>query len=997
VRILTGFARISGGRRNQVYKSLIIESHVMTTTEILRANLTDEQYNAVVDESRHILCLACAGSGKSRTLAYKIAYLVSKDEKPERIVAFTFTEKAAESIKRRVAEALRKFELPENYIGAMFIGTLDSFCQKLLGDINAKYRQYDILDRNGLILFLMSRFREIGLKHGEGRYFKENILPIADAWQTMNNENIDLVAIERYDVTLFNRLAKLGETLDSNGYMDFSFAIRLGVQELKKIVDKMNSNIAKFKYLFVDEYQDINPIQEEFIETLASHLDMLFVVGDDDQAIYGWRGANVQNILKFNKRYSDAKIHRLLVNFRSTEAIVDSANNFVQHTISLVRLSKEIKSHSDGNIQDLRRLWFDYREEEAEWVSQRIESLIGTKYVEKTNPDGTEISRGLTYGDFAILLRTIHNPNGDNRDRQFADALTRHGIPFKTVSEGGIFDRPFANCIRHSMELLREAGLQREVALDFFSKTIVPIFPHANENMFIFALNKWHQNIHAPTSSTRRKVYPQEFLHDLIDAFNVRNFRDETALRDLGLFSKIILDVEKTYTSIDSSFRYKEMLNFISNIAINSYELESIDYLVKENAVNISTIHKVKGLEYPVVFLVDLIAGRFPHNKTSYNGKLPHDLMHEAIDRGAYATRLEDEARLFYTAVTRAERCLYLSGSTHHSDRKNACKRSVFIANFTHSKLRENDRTLDALADKIEQQPRFDEGDFPTDYSTVKTYLTCPYAYKLSTVFGYNATIPELFGFGKTSHTILECLHQQFKDRAPSEEEVAEIVESNFMLKHVFPSKDPINHPGPYEQAKMLVKKILTRYSQEYASDFGRLRQDEARFELSVRDALITGAIDLLLLEDPQSGITTADVIDFKSMEKREDDPNHYWCDMSIQVQLYSQAAKEVLDENVKTGYVHTLKDNIRTAVPVDKASIDSAISVIEWAVRGILDGDFPMRACRKKCEKWCDFKAMCAQKRQAFKNETPPPQINTPEGFKTIGAFENDDGGDGV
>ncbi|WP_178024355.1 UvrD-helicase domain-containing protein [uncultured Paenibacillus sp.] len=964
----------------------------MTTEEILRANLTDEQYEAAVDESRHILCLACAGSGKSRTLAYKIAYLVSKGEAPEGIIAFTFTEKAAESIKRRVAEALRKFGFPENYIGAMFIGTLDSFCQKLLGDINAKYRQYDILDKNGLILFLMSRFRQIGLRYGEGRYFKENILPLADAWQTMNNENIDLASIEQYDETLFNRLTKLGEILDRDGYMDFSFAIRLGVQELKRITDKANSCIAKYKYLLVDEYQDINPIQEDFIRTLASHLDMLLVVGDDDQSIYGWRGANVQNILTFDRRYSDVSVHRLLVNFRSTEAIVSGGNNFVQRTISLVRLSKEIKSNSDGNIQDLRKLWFDDRSEEAEWVAQRIESLIGTKYVEGVNPDGTERYRGLTYGDFAILLRSIHNSNGVNRDKQFADALTRRGIPFKSSGEGGIFDRPYAICVQQSMELLREAGLPREEALKFFASSVLPVFPGANENKFITILNKWHQNVHASTSAARRKVYPQEFLHDLIDAFNLRDFEDEIGLRDLGLFSKIILDVEKTYTSIDSSFRYAEMLNFIDNIAKNSYELESIDYLIKENAVDISTIHKVKGLEYPVVFVVDLIASRFPHKKATYNGKLPHELMVNAINRGAYGTRLEDEARLFYTAITRAESILYLTGSTHHPDLKRACKRSIFIADYVSPKMRE-DKAFDDLAEKVEPQPRFDESEFPTDFSSVKSYLTCPYSYKLATIYGYNATVPELFGFGKTSHTILERLHQQFKDRAPSAEEVAEIIESTFMLKHVFPSNDPINRPGSYERAKSLVQRILTEYSQKYAADFGRLRQDEARFEISVKDALITGAIDLLLLEDSQRGITTADVIDFKSMETPEDVAAYDWRDMSIQVQLYSQAAKEVIGENVETGYIHTLKDNRRTAIPVDKQSVDNAIGVIEWAVRGILDGDFPMRACPKNC-RTCDFKAMCAQKRQPFKNETLPPQINTPAGLKTLAAIEDDGGG---
>jgi len=960
--------------------------------EILHSQLTDEQYNAVVDGSRHILCLACAGSGKSRTLAYKIAYLISIGESPESIVAFTFTEKAAESIKRRVAEALRKFDLPENYIGAMFIGTLDSFCQKLLGDIDAKYRQYEILDHNGLILFLMSRFYEIGLKHHEGRYFKENVLPIANAWQTMNNENIDLADIEQYNPILFNRLTKLGEVLSRDGYMDFSYAIRLGVAELKKIEEKTKSYIAKYKYLLVDEYQDINPVQEEFIKAMANHLDMLLVVGDDDQSIYGWRGANVQNILTFNRRYENVSVHRLLINFRSTEAIVSGANNFVQRTNSLVRLSKEIRSHSNGNIQDLRKLWFDNREEEAEWIALRIESLIGTKFVEGINPDGTERCRGLTYSDFAILFRSIHNSNGNNRDRQFSDALVRHGIPFNSSSEGGIFDRPYSVCILDSMEMLRKPGVLREQAQEFFSERVLPEFPNANETKFIAVLNTWHQKIHASTDAARRKVYPQEFLHDLIDAFNVRNMSDETALRDLGLFSKIILDVEKTYTSIDSAYRYAEMLNFISNIAVNSYELEQIDYLAKENAINVSTIHKAKGLEYPVVFVVDLISGRFPHKNDIYHGMLPEALMLAAIDRGAYGTRFEDEARLFYTAITRAERCLYLSGSTHHPDLKRACKRSQFVVDFTSSNLRE-DKNIDALAEKIEPQPRFDENEFPTDYSSVKRYLTCPYMYKLDTIYGYSAAVPELFGFGKTSHTILEKLHQRFKDRAPSPEEVMEIVESTFLLKHVFPSKDPINRPGSYERAKSLVQRILTEYSRMYSPDFGRLRQDEARFEISVKDALITGAIDLLLMEDHERGIITADVIDFKSMESPEDITSYDWRDMSIQVQLYSQAAKEVIGENVETGYIHTLKDNRRTAVPVDQESVNSAIGAIEWAVSGILNDDFPMRACSQKCEK-CDFRAMCAQKRQEFKTKSMPPQINTPAGLKTISAFDSDAGG---
>lgn len=962
----------------------------MSTEEILHKNLTSEQYDAVVDESQHILCLACAGSGKSRTLAYKIAYLISKGESPDSIVAFTFTEKAAESIKRRVAEALHNFNFPENNIGAMFIGTLDSFCQKLLGDIDARYRQYDILDQNRLILYIMSRLRKLGLQNGVG-YFRR-IKELADAWQTLNNEDIALDDVKQYDPSLYSQLVSLSENLNADGYMDFSFAINLSVKELKRIKHKKDSYIAKFKYLFVDEYQDINPIQEDFISTLASNMDMLFVVGDDDQSIYGWRGANVQNILTFKDRYSNVSVHRLLVNFRSTRAIVETANSFIQSTIPIERLPKNVTFHADGNIQDLRKLWFDKRKDEAEWVAKRIKSLIGTTYIEY-NPDGSEKSRrGLTYSDFAVLLRGIHSRKGDNRDVQFVEAMRNLDIPVKTSGEGGIFDRPYAQCILAIMELLRDGkSLDRDVAEACFNNSVLPNFPTADKNKYFHVLQEWYGNIYAPTSSARRKVYPQNFLHQIADALMLRDLTDETALRDLGLFSDIIKDIEQTYVSIDSEWRYREMLNFLENIAQN-YELENLDYISKTDAVNVSTIHKVKGLEFPVVFVVDLVAQRFPGKSSSYSGILPQELMLQAMNRGAYGNCLNDEARLFYTAITRAERLLYMTGSSRQPGLKNAKKRSSFIVNLTHPTMRE-DTQLDDLAEKIKPIPRFDDNELPADFSSVKSYLTCPYMYKLQSVYGYNATIPQLFGFGQTTHTILERLHQKYKTRIPTEAEVTQMVESTFMLKHVFPSNEPIERPGSYERAKVLVDKILKSYVKDYGSDFCRTRQDEARFELSVDGALITGSIDLLLKEDEKKSIQSAEVIDFKSMEIPDDVEQQDWREMSIQVQLYSKAAREVIGQNAETGFVHTLKNNKRTEVPVDEASVQNAIKAIEWAVKGIIREDFPMRACMSNCSK-CDYKAFCKQKRQEFKDTELPPQINTPTGLKTIAAFEKDAGG---
>lgn len=956
----------------------------MGAKEVLQENLTTEQYAAVIDDSQNILCLACAGSGKSRTLAFKIAYLIQRGERPESIIAFTFTEKAAESIKRRVADALRKLGLSENYIGAMYIGTIDAFCQKLLGDIDARYRQYDILDQNRLILYIMSRFDKLGLARGQG-YFAR-IEELAKAWQTMNNENIQLNDIGLYDIELYKKLSNLARLLDIDGYMDFSFAINLAVKELKKITKKEESYVDKFKYLFVDEYQDINPIQEEFIKTLSQFLDMLFVVGDDDQSIYGWRGANVQNILSFDERYSNVSIHRLLVNFRSTKAIVETANSFIQNTIPVQRLKKDISYHNDGNIQDLRKLWFESREDEARWVANRIKSLIGTTYIEY-NADGTEKSiRGLTYSDFAVLIRGIHSRNSENRDVQFVNAMRELDIPVHTSGEGGIFDRPYAQCILKIMELLRDKKeINRNVVNACFVRDVLPVFPSADKEKFFRTLQNWFNNIYTPTNEKRRKVYPQKFLHELADVLMLREIEDETALRDLGLFSDIIKDVEQTYVSIDSEWRYREMLNFLQNIAKN-YELESMEHFYKMDAVSVSTIHKVKGLEFPVVFVVDLVTRRFPGDKSTYDGILPRELMDNAIQRGAYGTGIDDEARLFYTAITRAERILYLSGSANHPGLKKVKKPSMFLAKVEHVNMRE-DKTLDMLSKKIEPQPRFDDNELPTDFSSVKSYLICPYMYKLQSIYGYNATVPELFGFGQTTHTILERLHQKYKDKVPSEEEIAEIVEKTFMLKHVFPSNDPINRPGAYENAKKLVHGIIKAYGEKYASDFMRLRQDEVRFELLVEDALITGAIDLLLEEEPDKGISSAEVIDFKSMELPEDVQEYDWREMSVQVQLYSKAAKEIIGKNAQTGKVHVLKKNSRIDVPVDDNSINNAISVVEWAVKGILRNDFPMRACVENCER-CDFKALCKQQKQEFTIVERPPRINTPFGEKVIAAL---------
>ena len=269
--------------------------------DILELELTEEQRYAVLDTEKEVLCLACAGSGKSRTLAYRIARLLAEGEPPESIVAFTFTEKAAETIKRRVSQSLMHVGISPQVMGSMFIGTIHSYCQYILGQMDATYRQFDVLDENRLQLFLMSRFSRIGLRdlylrEGGNRYFF-TIMQLSNAWKTVNDELIKIEDVEQFNLELGAALVNLRDSLHRDQFIDFSLMIRIVADALIERDPSVEAAVTGLKHLMVDEYQDVSPSQEELIRRLHQLSDTLFVVGDDDQAIYAWRGADVSNIL----------------------------------------------------------------------------------------------------------------------------------------------------------------------------------------------------------------------------------------------------------------------------------------------------------------------------------------------------------------------------------------------------------------------------------------------------------------------------------------------------------------------------------------------------------------------------------------------------------------------------------------------------------------------------------------------------------------------------
>ncbi|HPE71637.1 MAG TPA: ATP-dependent DNA helicase [Candidatus Competibacter sp.] len=963
----------------------------MSIDQVLRNKLTPQQYAGAVDTTQEVLCLACAGSGKSRTLAYRIARLLVEGNPPESIVAFTFTEKAAESIKRRVSEALLTAGLDPTVMGAMYIGTIHAYCQHVLGDMDATYRQFDVLDENRLKLYLISRYADLGLHSFQrrargatatkpGGYF-DTIKQVSDAWKTANDELLNLDQVSAEDRELGELLIHLRRRLLNDQYIDFSMMIRSVVEGLQSNNPVAEAAIESLRHLMCDEYQDVNPCQEELIRLLHDRSVTLFVVGDDDQSIYAWRGADVSNILQFQQRYPNCAVHTLAQNFRSTEPIIQASDAFVAATLGPSRISKNPVAVHNRRPQDFRVLWFPDRPTEAAWVAERIQALLGTAY---EDADGTV--RGLTPADFAILMRSTRQEEQDSNPRHaaFTSALDLLHIPFSLEAGGGPFDRSQVNVLRSTFELLRNASPDRNTVQQHFNNIIKPAYPHADFNAIVRVLTQWGQRIHRPTGSTRLRLYPQQFVYDLLGSFNVAqsNFTSDV-MRDIGLFSRMILDVETVYMSVDSRARFSEVLNFLSNAANTGYDVSTDDLIQRPDAVTVATVHKMKGLEFPCVFVVDAEARRFPKKRSQYSGWLPAGAMANAINRGAYQSTPEEEARLFYTAITRAERYLYITAAANLPAARALGRQSPYSLQLVnHPSVDQDPNGLPANLANAPQRRRIEDTDYPTSFTEVRYYLQCPKSYQFRERFGLNPTVPAMFGYGRTVHTSIQKLHERFPDSVPGLPDAEQAVKDTFHLKHVPQSNDPVNRPGGYERARNSAVEIAKKYVEDHGPDFEQERTLEATFEIPAANCVITGAIDLLLREDAKGHIVDAAIVDFKAMEGKENPEENEdldWTELSLQVQLYAHAAEQVLGENARTGSVHLLKDNQRIEVPITQDAVDAALANIKWAVQGILASDFPMRPHHKKCVK-CDFSIICLRTPQDFASQTPaPPPLHLP------------------
>ncbi|MBP2033204.1 DNA helicase-2/ATP-dependent DNA helicase PcrA [Clostridium algifaecis] len=612
----------------------------------LKNLLNKEQYNAVVTIDGPLLILAGAGSGKTRVLTYRIAHMI-KDLSiyPSKILAITFTNKAAGEMKDRVRKLVGK------EADNMWISTFHSSCVRILRreidklGYNKNFAIYDSYDQKVLVKQCMEELN-----------IDDKFISDREIINKISNQKDNLISPTKYKNKVGNnkndRLDKIADVyilyqkkLKNNNALDFDDLIYKTVQLFKENSDVLEFYQRKFKYIMVDEYQDTNKSQYELIRLLAKEHKNICVVGDDDQCIYEWRGADIRNILDFEKDYPAAKIIKLEQNYRSKGNILKAANDIIKNNSE--RKTKILRTENeDGDKIKLYKAYSDI--DEGMYVSNEIKKLCRTE--------------NRKYRDFAILYRT------NAQSRVFEDTFMKNNIPYRIIGGLKFYDRKEIKDIMSYLKFINnpldDVSLKRiinEPKRSIGNTTVDKIQKFAismNECMYSVLLD-----IEEVINLPKRSITSIKKFVSLINSF-IRS-KDEISVSSLIkeiLESTGYLDKLKTSKDADSVSRIENLKELVSAAVEfeNSSEDRSLSAFLEKvtlvsdidnfdensDTVVIMTVHSAKGLEFPVVFMVGMENGIFPGSQSLDN-----------------PGEMEESRRLCYVGITRAKEKLYMTSA----------------------------------------------------------------------------------------------------------------------------------------------------------------------------------------------------------------------------------------------------------------------------------------------------------------------------------------------
>lgn len=835
-------------------------SHTYTTEQQKAFNCLDD----------NLQIIACAGSGKTEVISKRVINLLKSERAlPENIIAFTYTEKAAGELKNRIY-TMAEAELGNiKGLADMYIGTIHGWCFKMLQENHFDYQKYEVLDEIRLKLFVDRNFKTIGMTDIHWIDNPENPMKMfVDTTKYIQLMNIIREAKLKPGKSLPNHIIeakrKYEQTLMENGYLDFSMIMTKAKEHLSEKGAFYNKVVNKLKYLTVDEYQDINPIQEDIIKILFETGINICVVGDDDQNIFQWRGSDISYILNFEKDYGKTKkveTAKLIENFRSSRGIVDVAQKLITSNVN--RLEKKMQSQNQQSYERDNILFnaFNNEDEENEYIAKTISILRGKEFKDKN--DG--ISRGLDYSDFCILIRKW------SKAEKIIETFDRKGIPYITGGVNklfetnevkaslGIFEFLNGNINEDDLQLLwknvSDGQISKEkvrYAIDDL-KTKKPI---ANETFYYeFILQRIFWDF------LDKAEIREETLSNNIDKHE--NTRAEIILYNLGKFSQVINDFESiNFKTGNTPYFLFTFLNFVKHAAIDYYPEGWINSTYKTpNAVQIITVHQAKGLEFPVVFIPGMNKNYFPSKRMG--GVSEWKFLDETIIEGAERYRGKDEnnegeRRLFYVAITRSKKYLFITRAPHQSNRLYQ-KPSEFLDEIRESQYiisspNEHYTNLNTLKPTAQDATN----NIELNFSILKDFFLCSYKFKLNSIYGFAAPLSPFMGFGQTIHNTLAEVHKRSYDgESINENDSEEIINRHENL--------PYAPPKAKADMEQSLRELVTKYIRDNKKDFKNIEFVEKSIQLNLGDGIfVSGKIDLIKKIDFEGNLETT-IIEFKS------------------------------------------------------------------------------------------------------------------------------------
>ena len=589
--------------------------------------LNDMQKEAVLYNDGPLLIIAGAGSGKTRTLTAKVAYLIEeKDVSPYNILAITFTNKAAKEMKDRLYSQLGSIAKK------IQVSTFHSFGLKLLRE-NYERLGYDknfvIMDSDDSLTVVKKIIKDMGYdpKIYNPKAIRNKISSCKN--EMMSPNKYRGYAVSDYEKVIVDVYEKYEYKLRNNNSVDFDDLLLLPIELFKKYPDVLKEYQEIYKYILIDEYQDTNEAQYKFSKKLASKYRNIFVVGDNDQAIYAFRGANFKNILNFEKDYPDAKTILLEENYRSTETILDAANDVIKNN----KMRKDKKLWTSRGKGEKIKYYRAYNErDEALYVIRKIKELI---------------NRGVEYADIAILYRT------NAQSRVMEEEMLKENLPYRVIGSFYFYSRKeikdliaylrLIHNTKDNVSLLRVINTpKRGIGL----KTIDNLTRKADEeNTSIYeAIDSGKELEFKKLIEDLREVSEKLTLTELIDkVLDATGLRDELK-NEKTLEAEVRLENLEEFKSITKTFEEREGLISLEEFLLEISLISDVEeYKDDPNRISLMTVHSVKGLEFSYVFVIGMEEGIFPH-----------------INALMENSEIEEERRLCYVAITRAKDDLYL-------------------------------------------------------------------------------------------------------------------------------------------------------------------------------------------------------------------------------------------------------------------------------------------------------------------------------------------------